>query len=267
MSDIAFAAGFSSIRQFNDTFRAMYSISPRQLRRAGAEHAVAEEVVLRLAYRPPFDFAHLIEYFARGRAVDHVLPENLYWIVRWQIPHSIEVAKELGARVGNAHIAISFQFGHCRIKIVGKDLVIIIEEEQVVGVQKASSEVPRSSKAAVGNRMHLHRVRRFYSPEMLEGRASGAAIVHHHDVTRHQRLTKDRVQSRIQVFMAVMDRDDDPDQSRIDPLFSHRNSFTFETSAWSAPRNRSSPKRSSTFALILCSSNSSLRPRVIASAI
>ena len=71
MSDIAFAAGFSSIRQFNDTFRAMYSISPRQLRRAGAEHAVAEEVVLRLAYRPPFDFAHLIEYFA-ARAVEGV---------------------------------------------------------------------------------------------------------------------------------------------------------------------------------------------------
>ena len=60
MSDIAFAAGFSSIRQFNDTFRAMYSISPRQLRKAGAEHSVADELVLRLAYRPPFDFAHLL---------------------------------------------------------------------------------------------------------------------------------------------------------------------------------------------------------------
>ena len=64
MSDIAFAAGFSSIRQFNDTFRAMYSISPRQLRKAGAEHSVADELVLRLAYRPPFDFAHLLEYLA-----------------------------------------------------------------------------------------------------------------------------------------------------------------------------------------------------------
>lgn len=62
MSDIAFAAGFSSIRQFNDTFRTMYSISPRQLRRAGAEHSVADEVVLRLAYRPPFDFSHLLGY-------------------------------------------------------------------------------------------------------------------------------------------------------------------------------------------------------------
>lgn len=71
MSDIAFAAGFSSIRQFNDTFRAMYSISPRQLRRAGAEHAVAEELVLRLAYRPPFDFAHLLEYHA-VRAVEGI---------------------------------------------------------------------------------------------------------------------------------------------------------------------------------------------------
>ena len=68
MSDIAFAAGFSSIRQFNDTFRTMYSISPRQLRRAGAEHSVADEVVLRLAYRPPFDFSHLLGYL-EARAV------------------------------------------------------------------------------------------------------------------------------------------------------------------------------------------------------
>lgn len=62
MSEIAFAAGFSSIRQFNDTFRTMYSISPRQLRRDGAEHSVTDEIVLRLAYRPPFDFAHLLGY-------------------------------------------------------------------------------------------------------------------------------------------------------------------------------------------------------------
>lgn len=68
MSEIAFAAGFSSIRQFNDTFRTMYSISPRQLRRDGAEHSVTDEVVLRLAYRPPFDFAHLLGYF-EARAV------------------------------------------------------------------------------------------------------------------------------------------------------------------------------------------------------
>ncbi|MGM0697636.1 MAG: DNA-3-methyladenine glycosylase 2 family protein [Actinomycetota bacterium] len=68
MSEIAFAAGFSSIRQFNDTFRTMYSISPRQLRRDGAKHSVTDEVVLRLAYRPPFDFAHLLGYF-EARAV------------------------------------------------------------------------------------------------------------------------------------------------------------------------------------------------------
>ncbi|WP_434595379.1 DNA-3-methyladenine glycosylase 2 family protein [Brevibacterium sp. 1718] len=68
MSEIAFAAGFSSIRQFNDTFRTMYSICPRQLRRDGAEHSVTDEVVLRLAYRPPFDFAHLLGYL-EARAV------------------------------------------------------------------------------------------------------------------------------------------------------------------------------------------------------
>lgn len=62
MSEIAFAAGFASIRQFNDTFRDMYSISPRELRTTGSDRAVADQLVLRLAYRPPFDFEYLLAY-------------------------------------------------------------------------------------------------------------------------------------------------------------------------------------------------------------
>ncbi len=71
MSDIAFAAGFASIRQFNDTFREMYSLSPRQLRTSGTGEPAADELVLRLAYRPPLDFEYLLDYL-RVRAVNGI---------------------------------------------------------------------------------------------------------------------------------------------------------------------------------------------------
>jgi AraC family transcriptional regulator of adaptative response / DNA-3-methyladenine glycosylase II len=76
MADVAFAAGFASVRQFNDTVREVYGVSPTTLRtesgrRCGAVPAVAGTLVLRLPYRPPFDAAGLLRFFA-ARAVDGV---------------------------------------------------------------------------------------------------------------------------------------------------------------------------------------------------
>jgi AraC family transcriptional regulator of adaptative response / DNA-3-methyladenine glycosylase II len=72
ITQIALAAGFGSSRRFNDAFRNSYRRPPREMRRAhrraGAE---GEEVVLRLAYRPPYDWQHLCE-FLRARAVPGV---------------------------------------------------------------------------------------------------------------------------------------------------------------------------------------------------
>ena len=65
------AAGFGSCRRFNDAFRNTYRRAPRELRRAGLRGATAsgsEEVVLRLAYRPPYDWAH-VQAFLATRAV------------------------------------------------------------------------------------------------------------------------------------------------------------------------------------------------------
>jgi AraC family transcriptional regulator, regulatory protein of adaptative response / DNA-3-methyladenine glycosylase II len=65
-SDVAFAAGFSSIRQFNDTIREVCDCTPTQLRkkaarRAGLDTAVAGAgtVSLRLPTRMPFAFEGL----------------------------------------------------------------------------------------------------------------------------------------------------------------------------------------------------------------
>jgi AraC family transcriptional regulator, regulatory protein of adaptative response / DNA-3-methyladenine glycosylase II len=64
ITDIALASGFKSVRRFNDAFRSSYRRTPSDLRRhrsMGDCEGGSAEILLRLAYRPPYDWAHLIE--------------------------------------------------------------------------------------------------------------------------------------------------------------------------------------------------------------
>ncbi|HEV2784457.1 MAG TPA: AlkA N-terminal domain-containing protein [Actinophytocola sp.] len=75
-ADVAFAAGFASVRQFNDTIRAVFGVTPSDLRMAAkrrARHAAptAGKLTVRLAYRPPFDAAGLLDFLA-ARAIPGV---------------------------------------------------------------------------------------------------------------------------------------------------------------------------------------------------
>ncbi|MEO7431156.1 MAG: AlkA N-terminal domain-containing protein, partial [Dokdonella sp.] len=68
MTSIAQAAGYASLRRFNAAFRESYGKPPREIRRGRAltmQTDDADELVLRLAYRAPYDFAHLLEFYAR----------------------------------------------------------------------------------------------------------------------------------------------------------------------------------------------------------
>ena len=68
-ADVAFAAGFASVRQFNDTIREVYAATPTELRTSArkAERGVGAEagvgIPLRLAYREPY---------ARGQVFDFI---------------------------------------------------------------------------------------------------------------------------------------------------------------------------------------------------
>lgn len=68
VTQIALAAGFSSIRRFNAAFQSTYARSPRELRKrsGGLAAGVApeNEVALRLAYRPPYDWAQVRDFLA-----------------------------------------------------------------------------------------------------------------------------------------------------------------------------------------------------------
>jgi AraC family transcriptional regulator, regulatory protein of adaptative response / DNA-3-methyladenine glycosylase II len=74
MTEIAFAAGFGSVRRFNETFHALYGRPPSELRRlGGADIAVADhgEFSLLLRYQPPYDWPAILE-FLRARAIPGV---------------------------------------------------------------------------------------------------------------------------------------------------------------------------------------------------
>ncbi|MEU0795167.1 AlkA N-terminal domain-containing protein [Amycolatopsis sp. NPDC005961] len=70
LTDVAFAAGFSSVRQFNETIREVFATTPSQLRafaasRRGRQGDVGgTRLSLRLPFRPPFDAAGLLRFFA-----------------------------------------------------------------------------------------------------------------------------------------------------------------------------------------------------------
>lgn len=74
MSLISDAAGFGSVRRFNDAFRKTYGRAPRELRRVSevprGDDASAR-LTVRLAYRQPFDWTAMLGFFA-GRATPGV---------------------------------------------------------------------------------------------------------------------------------------------------------------------------------------------------
>jgi AraC family transcriptional regulator, regulatory protein of adaptative response / DNA-3-methyladenine glycosylase II len=70
ITDVAFAAGFTSIRQFNDTIREVFAVTPRDLRRIRGQRdeTVRAGIALRLPFRTPFD-ANGMLHFLGTRAV------------------------------------------------------------------------------------------------------------------------------------------------------------------------------------------------------
>jgi AraC family transcriptional regulator of adaptative response / DNA-3-methyladenine glycosylase II len=76
MTEIALSAGFSSLRRFNETFRALFRRPPSALRRKtraepGGRAAAEVGVTLRLRYRAPYDWEAMLAHL-RARAIDAV---------------------------------------------------------------------------------------------------------------------------------------------------------------------------------------------------
>ena len=76
MAEVALAAGFGSIRRFNETFHDLFRRPPSALRRRtvagdGPLSVADAGVTLRLRYRPPYDWPAMLAYL-EARAIDGV---------------------------------------------------------------------------------------------------------------------------------------------------------------------------------------------------
>jgi AraC family transcriptional regulator of adaptative response / DNA-3-methyladenine glycosylase II len=79
--DIAFAAGFGSVRQFNDTIREVFATTPSELRqpRRNGELLEAGQLTLRLPVRRPFDGAGIVGWLgARAVAGVEAVGDGVY---------------------------------------------------------------------------------------------------------------------------------------------------------------------------------------------
>ncbi|WP_433199695.1 DNA-3-methyladenine glycosylase 2 family protein [Nocardia sp. CA-107356] len=157
MSDIAFAAGFASIRQFNDTVREVFAVSPTTMRteaqrmsRSG-NHAVPAtngSLTLRLPFREPLDRAWL-EWFLSS----HVAPGVELWEDR-------AYTRSLRTPHGHATTRLSFQRDHMRAELSLHDMRdlaptvarlrhLLDLDADPVGIDEALGVVPADTDVAV----------------------------------------------------------------------------------------------------------------------
>lgn len=71
VTEVALACGFGSLRRFNAAFVHANRMAPRELRRQPRAAIAGDALVLRLGYRPPYDFAGVLD-FLRTRALPGV---------------------------------------------------------------------------------------------------------------------------------------------------------------------------------------------------
>src|SRR6266446_7175308 len=70
VADVAFAAGFQSIRRFNAVFRETYRRPPSAIRRLAPQGGIdGGAIALRLAFRPPLGWRNLTRFFDAERTV------------------------------------------------------------------------------------------------------------------------------------------------------------------------------------------------------
>ena len=79
--EVAMAAGFGSLRRFNDLFKKHYHLPPTALRKRRTEgRRQSCNITLTLGYRPPYRFEEMLRFLA-GRAIPgvEVIKDGEYW--------------------------------------------------------------------------------------------------------------------------------------------------------------------------------------------
>jgi AraC family transcriptional regulator of adaptative response / DNA-3-methyladenine glycosylase II len=110
LQDVAFAAGFASVRQFNDTVREVYAATPTELRslgrRPGAGSPTPGAITLRLAVRTPYDVGYVRVFAERHLAPGLETMVGTRYLRAVRLPHGpATLDLDLGELDGSGPVA------------------------------------------------------------------------------------------------------------------------------------------------------------------
>ncbi|HEY5336332.1 MAG TPA: AlkA N-terminal domain-containing protein, partial [Mycobacteriales bacterium] len=143
--DVAFAAGFGSLRQCNDTVREVYATTPTALRAAAERRRgtpTSGTLTLRLAYREPFD-APAVLAFLGAHAVDGVESwDGTTYARSLGLPHGEGV---VAVRDGGGAVRVDLRLADLRdlTAVVSRVRRLLDLDADPVAVDQALSSDPR----------------------------------------------------------------------------------------------------------------------------
>ena len=117
ITDVAFAAGFASVRQFNDTVQEVFAASPSALRAKRNSASEPGTVTLRLAYREPMNLGFTLDFLGA-----HAVPGLESYV-------DGEYTRVLAAPHGAAVVSLAPGDGavRCRVRLHDtRDLVTVV---------------------------------------------------------------------------------------------------------------------------------------------
>jgi AraC family transcriptional regulator of adaptative response / DNA-3-methyladenine glycosylase II len=115
LTEVAFAAGFASVRQFNATIQEVFAMTPSQLRSRPASRPLGSPGVisLRLPYRPPIDLPRMFAFLS-ARAIPGVEEgDRGYYRRTVQLPHGTGIIS-LRAGAGSAFVECDLNLADLR---------------------------------------------------------------------------------------------------------------------------------------------------------
>jgi AraC family transcriptional regulator of adaptative response / DNA-3-methyladenine glycosylase II len=162
-ADIAFAAGFGSVRQFNATIREVYALTPGQLRAPGvAEHGTID---LRLATRTPFAGDVLLNFLA-VRAIPGVEQWDGTTFSRGlRLPHA------------GGHARIAAHEDHCRVSLQVADVRDLAPAVSRLRRMLDLDADPVAVARTLGSTLPVHRIPGLRSPAAFDAEETAIRAV------------------------------------------------------------------------------------------
>jgi AraC family transcriptional regulator of adaptative response / DNA-3-methyladenine glycosylase II len=109
LAEIAFAAGFGSVRQFNDTILDVYGCPPSQLRRPVT--LTSGEIKLKLTYRPPLDLTGLLAFLGARAITSIEAYDGMAYHRKVRLPHGVA---EVEVAPGDGVVAATLRLADAR---------------------------------------------------------------------------------------------------------------------------------------------------------